>query len=109
DWLLYLVEAMQEQGVDGIGGPNLTPASDNATAQCVALSPGNPSHVMFDDCLAEHLPGCNMAFRREALLAVGGFDPQFRQAGDDVDICWRMLAAGRRLGYAPGAMVWHHR
>jgi hypothetical protein len=64
---------------------------------------------MFDDRLAEHLPGCNMAFRRNALLAIGGFDAQFRQAGDDVDVCWRLLAEGRRLGYAAGAMVWHHR
>jgi hypothetical protein len=50
-----------------------------------------------------------MAFRRKALLAIGGFDPQFRQAGDDVDVCWRLLAEKRRLGYAAGAMVWHHR
>ncbi|HEX6963947.1 MAG TPA: glycosyltransferase family A protein [Lacipirellula sp.] len=109
DWLLYLVGGLHEQQVDGIGGPNLTPPSDNWVAQCVAASPGNPSHVMFDDCSAEHLPGCNMAFRREALLSIGGFDPQFRQAGDDVDVCWRLLAGGRRLGYAAGAMVWHHR
>jgi GT2 family glycosyltransferase len=108
-WLLYLVDAMRQQGVDGIGGPNLTPASDSWTAKCVAASPGNPSHVMFDDRLAEHLPGCNMAYQRKALLAIGGFDPQFRQAGDDVDICWRLLDRGYRLGYAAGAMVWHHR
>src|SRR5688572_1364137 len=100
---------MRLQQVDGIGGPNLTPPDDNRTAQCVAASPGNPSHVMFDDRSAEHLPGCNMAFCRKALLSIGGFDPQFRQAGDDVDVCWRLLAKGHRLGYAAGAMVWHHR
>jgi glycosyltransferase involved in cell wall biosynthesis len=109
DWLLYLVDGLRDQGVEGIGGPNLTPPADNVTAQCVAASPGNPSHVMFDDQLAEHLPGCNFAFLREALVEVGGFDPQFRQAGDDVDLCWRLLDRGRRLGYAGSAMVWHHR
>ena len=50
-----------------------------------------------------------MAFRRDALLGMGGFDPQFRVAGDDVDICWRFLDADLPIGYAPGAMVWHHR
>ena len=46
--------------------------------------------TMLSDDLAEHVPGCNMAFRRAAIEAVGGFDPQFRIAGDDVDVCWRL-------------------
>ncbi len=108
-WLGYLVQALLAQRVEAIGGPNITPPSDNWVAKCVAASPGNPSHVMLDDRYAEHVPGCNMAFRRETLLGLGGFDPQFRQAGDDIDICWRFLDAGLRIGYAPAALVWHHR
>lgn len=109
DWLRYLVRSMHDQGVEAIGGPNITPESDGWVAKCVAVSPGNPSHVMLNDQHAEHVPGCNMAFRRETLLGLGGFDDQFRQAGDDVDICWRFMDAGYKIGYAPGAMVWHHR
>jgi len=108
-WLLYLAQSMRNQQVDGIGGPNVPPTSDGWIAQCVAASPGGPSHVMLDDCRAEHVPGCNMAFDREKLLALGGFDVQFRQAGDDVDLCWRWLDAGWSIGYAPAALVWHHR
>jgi GT2 family glycosyltransferase len=108
-WLLYLERAMRDQQVEGIGGPNITPADDGWVAKCVAASPGNPSHVMLDDRHAEHVPGCNMAFRRDVLLGLGGFDPQFRAAGDDVDICWRLIDAGFSIGYASGAMVWHHR
>lgn len=109
DWLKYLVRAMQDQKVDAIGGPNITPPADGWVAKCIAASPGNPSHVMLDDRHAEHVPGCNMAFRRDTLLRLGGFDPQYRQAGDDVDICWRFLDAGLKIGFAAGAMVWHHR
>jgi glycosyltransferase involved in cell wall biosynthesis len=109
DWLRCLVQAMQNQQVDAIGGPNITPHSDGWSAQCVAASPGNPSHVMLDDCRAEHIPGCNMAFRRDVLMKLGGFDPQYRQAGDDVDMCWRLLDEGGSIGYAPGGFVWHHR
>src|SRR5207245_6930080 len=58
---------------------------------------------------AEHIPGCNMAFRKEALEAIGGFDPVFRTAGDDVDVCWRLRDRGGIIGYAPAAVVWHHR
>ena len=50
-----------------------------------------------------------MAFRREALELINGFDPQFRTAGDDVDICWRLQQAGKWITFAPGAVVWHHR
>jgi hypothetical protein len=64
---------------------------------------------MLDDRRAEHVPGCNMAFVRHELLKIGGFDEQFRQAGDDVDICWRFLDAGLDIGYASAALVWHHR
>jgi GT2 family glycosyltransferase len=108
-WLAYLVRAMREQKVDAIGGPNLPPPSDQWTARCVAASPGGPSHVMLDDVKAEHVPGCNMAFDRRRLLALGGFDRRFRVAGDDVDVCWRFLDAGMQIGYAPAALVWHHR
>jgi hypothetical protein len=66
-------------------------------------------HVLLSDTEAEHIPGCNMAFRKAALEAIGGFDPQFRKAGDDVDICWRLRDAGGTLGFSPAAVVWHHR
>jgi len=75
----------------------------------VAHSPGGPVHVLLNDRDAEHIPGCNMAFRRLALLDIGGFDPRFRTAGDDVDVCWRIQERGWRIGFHPAAMVWHHR
>ena len=65
--------------------------------------------MLVSDTEAEHLPGCNMAYRRDALLAIGGFDPQFRVAGDDVDACWRLQEQGLTLGFHPAAMVWHRR
>lgn len=108
-WLYYLVDAMESQEAEAIGGLNLSPENDGWVAKCVNASPGNPAHVMLDDQRAEHVPGCNMAFRRHVLIGLGGFDPQFRQAGDDVDICWRMLDANLNIGFAPAAVVWHHR
>jgi hypothetical protein len=50
-----------------------------------------------------------MAFRKVCLEAIGGFDAQFRVAGDDVDVCWRLQERGWTLGFHPAAMVWHHR
>ena len=107
DWLTHLVRPFLTSDVVGAGGPNLVPADDPPMAQCIARAPGSPTQVMLDDRIAEHVPGCNMAFRREALLAVGGFNPIYLRAGDDVDICWRLQARGWKIGFAPSALVWH--
>jgi GT2 family glycosyltransferase len=108
-WLRYLVRAFQKSSYAAIGGPNLPPTSDSFVAECIANSPGGPTHVLLSDEIAEHIPGCNMAFRRDRLQAIGGFDPQFRVAGDDVDVCWRIQERGWTIGFSPAAMVWHHR
>ncbi|MER5550123.1 glycosyltransferase family 2 protein [Streptomyces sp. NPDC002793] len=57
--------------------------------------------------------GANMAFRREALNAVGGFDPATgtgtpAKGGDDLYAFVRLLAEGYPLHYTPDAVVWHH-
>jgi O-antigen biosynthesis protein len=108
DWLTYLVQPILSGKYVGSGGPNLVPPDDDWVAQCVARSPGGPTHVLLDDRVAEHVPGCNMAFRRDALLSIGGFNPVYLRAGDDVDICWRLQAQGHQIGFAPSALVWHH-
>ena len=108
-WLRYLANTFMNTKHVGIGGPNIAPPGDGSIAECVAHSPGNPVHILLSDTEAEHIPGCNMAFRKAALEAIDGFDPQCRIAGDDVDVCWRLQQKGWTLGYSPGAMVWHHR
>jgi O-antigen biosynthesis protein len=108
DWLIHLVHQLLRSGAAAVGGPNLTP-EDGWLAACVAAAPGQPTHVLISDQVAEHIPGCNMAVRREALEAINGFDPQFLTAGDDVDICWRLQHEGLLITFAPGAFVWHRR
>jgi GT2 family glycosyltransferase len=109
DWLTHLAATFLRSAHVGVGGPNIAPPGDGKIAKCVALAPGNPTHVMLTDREAEHIPGCNMAFRRAALEAIGGFDPRFRIAGDDVDVCWALRERGGTLGFSPAAVVWHHR
>ena len=109
DWLKHLAAALVDGDHAGVGGPNIPPDGDGWVADCVAKSPGGPIHVLLSDRVAEHIPGCNMAFWRSSLEAVGGFDPRFRIAGDDVDICWKLQERGWTLGFSPGAVVWHHR
>ena len=109
DWLTYLVAKMQAANLSAVGGPNFPPPEDSLVPSAVAVSPGGPTHVLLSDDEAEHIAGCNMAFRREALERVGWFDPLYRAAGDDVDMCWRLQNAGYKIGFSPAAVIWHYR
>jgi glycosyltransferase involved in cell wall biosynthesis len=109
DWLKHMAATFANGPFAAVGGPNVLPPGSGAVAQCVANAPGGPTHVLVSDREAEHIPGCNMAIRRDALREIGGFDPQFRVAGDDVDVCWRLLDSGQRIAFSPGAVVLHHR
>ena len=42
-----------------------------------------------------------MALHRWAFESVGGFDPEYRKAGDDVDFCWRLQQAGHVIAFSP--------
>ncbi|MCX5901330.1 MAG: glycosyltransferase [Proteobacteria bacterium] len=108
-WLHYMALAFRDGRFAAVGGPNLAPAEDNRVAACVSVSPGAPTHVLVTDEIAEHIPGCNMAFRRDAMLAIGGFDATYRAAGDDVDFCWRIEKTGGKIGFCAPMFVWHHR
>jgi GT2 family glycosyltransferase len=107
-WLQYLAHAFMTTNHAGMGGPNISPAGDGIIADSIANAPGGPVHVLLTDEIAEHIPGCNMAFRRDALLEVGGCDPVYHAAGDDVDLCWRIQQTGKTIGFHPAAFVWHH-
>jgi glycosyltransferase involved in cell wall biosynthesis len=109
DWLTYLIGAMGRHGWIAAGGPNLPPPEHSRVPACVAVAPGGPTHVLVNDDVAEHIPGCNMAFRRDVLRDVSCFDHIFTAAGDDVDLCWRLQNRGLQIGFSPAAMVWHFR
>ena len=56
--------------------------------------------------------GANMAFRREVLESIGGFDPRLdvgtrTRGGGDLDILYRVLGAGWLIRYEPQALVFH--
>ena len=52
--------------------------------------------------------GCNSAFRREALLNVGGFDERFSYYLDETDLCLRISRSGYRIVFVEGCDVRHY-
>jgi glycosyltransferase involved in cell wall biosynthesis len=51
-------------------------------------------------------PSCNLGYRRDLFLALGGFDPRFVTA-EDIDLNLRAVEKGATIRYAPGAIVYH--
>jgi glycosyltransferase involved in cell wall biosynthesis/GT2 family glycosyltransferase len=52
--------------------------------------------------------GNNSAFRRSALVAIGGFDERFPYYLDEADVCLRLARAGYETVYLPAAPVRHY-
>ncbi|MGY3438220.1 MULTISPECIES: glycosyltransferase family 2 protein [unclassified Marinovum] len=51
--------------------------------------------------------GTNMAFRRDVLAGIGGFDPAFRFFLDETDVNLRLARAGHATAIVPRAQVHH--
>lgn len=108
-WLYWLARGYAEHGWDACGGPNIPPEPAFEDEAVIASAPGAPSHVMLEDEVAEHVPGCNLSVRKDVFDAIGGFDESYWVAGDDVDFCWRLLEGGYKIGFEGAAFVWHRR
>lgn len=59
---------------------------------------------------SRHIPwvlGAALAIRRQAFTAVGGFDESFFLYGEEIDLCYRLRAAGWQTHFTPLATVVH--
>lgn len=99
DWLARLTAPLQ-------AGEHVTAGPTFALAQEFdPYSGAGARHLPADGYLKE-CPTINMAFRREAFDAVGGFDEAFAY-GSDIDFSWRLSDAGYRIRGVPDAVIRH--
>ncbi len=73
------------------------------------MLPGNPLYPCGAGIFGA---GCNMAFRRDMLLKLGGFDEALDTGaplpgGGDLDVFYRVIRAGHHLVYEPRYLVFH--
>jgi GT2 family glycosyltransferase len=71
-----------------------------------------PDKPLFPFTVGDLGAGRNMAFRRELLARLGGFDPALGPGtlahdGDDVEALLRVLLSGHAVVADPAAIVWH--
>jgi glycosyltransferase involved in cell wall biosynthesis len=106
----------EDQSIDAIGGPALTPPSDtywqkvSGSVFMSRLTGGNPERYLpvgvqrnVDDW-----PSVNFMIRNKVFQTVGGFDSPY-WPGEDTHLCLKVVRAGSRIVYAPNLIVWHHR
>jgi hypothetical protein len=117
DWLQQALAGLAELGVDGIGGPGLTP-SDSSWRERLSgavygsiLGSGPLRHRFVPDGkprMVDELPAYNFVVKRECIDAIGGWKSSF-YGGEDTAVCTRLRLHGFRLAYTPRAVVYHYR
>lgn len=121
DWLEQLVARAVQPGVGAVG-PLLLYPDDTVQHAGVILglagtaghvfsrlpkgSPGYMGRAALEQDLSCITAAC-MIVRAESFQQLGGFDPQFAVAFNDVDLCIRLKKAGWRLIWTPAASLYH--
>ncbi len=95
-WLKHLVSPLHE-GEQVAAGLALTASGDPGPY-------GRATELARSSRYLAECPTINVAFRREAFEAVGGFDETFAY-GSDIDFSWRLVDAGYRIRSVPEAVV----
>jgi mycofactocin system glycosyltransferase len=109
-WLSDLVPYFQDPRVALVGG--FVDAyfnekrMDRYEQACSALNMGSQPVMGRGDNCVFYVPTCNMMVRKDIYKRVGGLDANLR-VGEDVDLCWRLMAAGHHLLYIPRGTVLH--
>jgi GT2 family glycosyltransferase len=118
-WLAELLKALAENGDVGIAGSKtLYPDGTIQHAGGVVDRRGATSHLgyqqqdkgQFEHAVdVDYVTGASLALRRSLYEQIGGFDPGFFPAYlEDVDLCYRARAAGRRVLYVPQSVLIHN-
>ncbi|MCK5878669.1 MAG: glycosyltransferase [Holophagae bacterium] len=114
-WLKAIVTGFKEHpDADGIGGDAFPPPGTTWLGCCIAAvghpgggSIGLDANTPIGIDGITFIPGCNGAFYKSALEAVGGYDLNFDSGGEDIDISRRLRAADFRLDYERGMTIFH--
>jgi GT2 family glycosyltransferase len=114
-WMQAVAVGFESPDVGGVTGRVIEDAFPVDNSPAIArLSPRDDMICNFNNLWpqpveVDYLYGCNMAWRREALIKVGGLDPWMNYSRGEQEWSLRIKRAGYRLIFCPGAMVHHLR
>jgi GT2 family glycosyltransferase len=93
-----------EKLIEPFAGPE-TVAVQGKTITDLALV-GPLTHQVVNESQSYVMPTCNVAYRRDLFVQMGGFDERFLFLNEDVDLGWRFETTGR-ISFAPDALIIH--
>jgi GT2 family glycosyltransferase/tetratricopeptide (TPR) repeat protein len=96
--LLYPDGTVQHAGIGFING---IPDHPFRNAAAAAPEVNQPREM-------DMVTGACLLLPRDLFLELGGFDESYRNGVEDIDLCLRARAAGRKVLYEPKAVVVHH-
>jgi GT2 family glycosyltransferase len=100
EWLAELLPAFDDPTVDIVQGPTLPHPADAHVTGIFRRTIDVREHT-------DTYPCANVAYRRDALERVDGFDPAFWGGGEDTDLAWRVRESGGLVAFADRALVHH--
>jgi ADP-heptose:LPS heptosyltransferase/predicted SAM-dependent methyltransferase/glycosyltransferase involved in cell wall biosynthesis len=116
-WLDALVEQHREPGAGIVGSKLLYP--DGTIQHCgMAMNEERACEHIYRH-LPGTLPGANrvrafpavtgacLLIARELFTELGGFDEEFRNGGEDTDLCFKVRARGLEVLYCPTSVLYH--
>ena len=116
-WAPPLLTGLKESPSIGAVGPLLLYANKTVQHVGVAFTIRNPIHL-YRYFPSEHpavkkrrqvqtLTAAALLLRREDFLSLGGFYPAYRNGFEDVDLCLRLIAQGKKLFCLPDSVIYH--
>lgn len=109
DWLKKYHEIFQNSNVGVIGGATRTGDPSNPCADANDfINNYFKARINTDPRNTPYLTGNNIAFRRLALMKVGGPDPEFRMGAEDRDLVFRLERSGEKIIFVPDIVIDHY-
>ena len=115
-WIDALVQAAQQPNV-GVVGAKLLYADGRIQHAGIEFINGLPDHphrhapgdapVVNQFRELDMVTGACFLIHRDLFLQLAGFDEIYRNGVEDVDLCLRVRAAGRKVIYEPRSVVYH--
>jgi len=117
DWLANAIKYFEDENVAAVGGPAITPESDNDKQKASGLVfsslmvGGNYAYryIPKEKREVDDYPSCNLLVRKNIIDEIGGFDTKY-WPGEDTKLCLDITKKlKKKIIYAPDVSVWHHR
>ena len=115
NWLTSALKVLEDPQVGGVGGPGLTPETDDLLQKAGGyvlssfMAGKLSSRYRTKSCFeSDDIHSCNFVARKTVIEAAGGWNEKY-WPGEDTLICLAIKKLGKKLIESSDVVVYHHR